>query len=182
MARVVRKKGPGAERLKVLLEGLQSDKVGKVGWFASSKYEDGTPVAYVAAIQEFGYGPIRARPFMRSSIKMYKDDWRALAESGARAILAGNVTIDQVLEGIGMQAAGDIALTISQIYSPTLSPITVELRRARRAGETINGRRVGEAAKATQSAFWSGGSGSAYKPLVDTGYMISTLTSTVEAR
>lgn len=28
--------------------------VGKAGWFQGNNYEDGTPVAYVAAIQEFG--------------------------------------------------------------------------------------------------------------------------------
>ena len=29
-------------------------KVGKAGWFHTSRYADGTPVAYIAAIQEFG--------------------------------------------------------------------------------------------------------------------------------
>lgn len=29
-------------------------KTAKAGWFSTSRYEDGTPVAYVAAIQEFG--------------------------------------------------------------------------------------------------------------------------------
>lgn len=182
MARVVRKAGPAAERLKFLLEGLETNKVGKVGWFDSAKYEDGTPVAYIAAIQEFGHGPIPPRPFMRTTITARKAEWRALAESGARAILAGNATIETVLEGIGLQASGDIALTISKIYNPPLSPITIELRRRKRAGQTVTGRTVGDAAKASQSAFFSGGSGSAYKPLVFSGLMISSITSAVEAR
>lgn len=182
MARVVRKPGPGAKKLQVLLEGLKTDKVGKVGWFETAKYQDGTPVAYVAAIQEFGYGPIPPRPFFRPTITTSQAEWRAIAQSGARAILAGNATMEAVLDQIGLVAAGDVVKTISQIYNPPLSPITIELRRRRRAGNAISGRTVGDAAKATQSAFWSGGSGSAYKPLNDSGYMIATLTHAVENR
>ncbi|MDL2105264.1 hypothetical protein QQJ69_19235, partial [Proteus mirabilis] len=38
-----------------------------VGFFEHSKYPDGTPIAYVASIQELGYpaGGIPPRPFLR---------------------------------------------------------------------------------------------------------------------
>lgn len=45
--------GPAREKLRILVEGLGKSK-GRVGWFESAKYADGTPVAYVAAIQEYG--------------------------------------------------------------------------------------------------------------------------------
>lgn len=161
MARVVRTQGPGAERLKVALEGLE-DKQGKVGWFETAKYPDGTPVAYVAAIQEFGYprGNIPSRPFMRPTIDRERDNWRVLAESGARAIIAGNQTSQGVLEAIGLKAAGDIAKTISQVHAPPLLAATVKARMRRRADKKTVGNLT--------------------KPLVDTGLMISTITSTVE--
>ena len=43
----------GLGDLMAKIEGL-GNKQAKAGFFESSKYEDGTPVAYIAAIQEFG--------------------------------------------------------------------------------------------------------------------------------
>jgi hypothetical protein len=40
-------------KIDAIGEGF-ANREAKVGWFSSDKYEDGTPVAYVAAIQEFG--------------------------------------------------------------------------------------------------------------------------------
>ena len=41
---------------EVLAQGLGEldGVIGRAGWFETSKYEDGTPTAYIAAIQEFG--------------------------------------------------------------------------------------------------------------------------------
>lgn len=161
MVRVVRKPGPGRLVLDRILENADG-KVGKVGFFESAKYEDGTPVAYVAAIQEFGFpeGGIPSRSFMRTTIKAETKNWRLLAQSGARAILAGNYTIEQVLDGIGMQAAGDIRKTISKIWSPKLADATIAARVRKRAdGKTV---------------------GNLNKPLVDSGYMLSQVSHTVE--
>lgn len=162
MAKVIRKPGPGKLLLQNIIENADG-KVGKVGFFASSKYEDGTPVAYVATIQEFGHpeGGIPARPFIRPTIAREQANWRLLAQSGARAILAGNYTIEQVLEGIGLQAAGDIRKTISEIWTPALADATIADRMRRRAdGKTT---------------------GNLNKPLVDTGYMLSQVQNTVES-
>lgn len=161
MVRVVRKPGPGRLVLDRLLENADG-KVGKVGFFESAKYEDGTPVAYVAAINEFGYpeGGIPSRSFMRTTIAAEKKNWKLLATSGARAILAGNYTIADVLEGIGLQAAGDIRKTISNIWSPKLADATIAARVRKRAdGKTV---------------------GNLNKPLVDSGYMLSQVNNTVE--
>lgn len=50
----VKQSNPNA--FKILLANLSTldGLVGKTGWFATAKYEDGTPVAYIAAINEFG--------------------------------------------------------------------------------------------------------------------------------
>ena len=141
---------------------LAKDKVGKVGWFESARYEDGTPVAMVAAIHEFGApgAGIPPRPFMRPTIAAEQDNWRALAKQGAMAILKGTHTTAQVMEGIGLQAAGDIARTISQVMEPPLKPATVAAKRRKRANKGVTG--------------------NLSKPLVDSGLMISTVTNTVE--
>lgn len=78
--KIVRKPGPGAERIRLLLAGV-TNKVGKVGFFPSSKYEDGTPVAYVAIIQEFGSPEqgIPPRSFMRTTIAEKQNEWQGVA-------------------------------------------------------------------------------------------------------
>lgn len=162
MARVIRKTGAGKQKLESILTGLQGNKVGKVGWFETAKYPDGTPVAYVASIQEFGspQNGIHPRPFMRPTIAKRALSWKILAGQGARAMAQGKYSLSQILDGIGQQAAGDIARTISEIQSPRLKDATVKARMRRYADK----RTVGNLTK----------------PLVDTGYMISSIQSTVE--
>jgi hypothetical protein len=161
MAKITRTDGPGKEQLKLALAGL-NNKVGKVGWFPSARYEDGTPVAYIAAIHEFGYaaGGIKPRPFMRRTRNERLSAWKELCASGARGIVNGSQTTETVLEGLGMQAAGDIQKTISQIFDPQLKPATIKARMRRRSDKRTTG--------------------NLFKPLVDTGLMIGTITYTVE--
>ena len=75
MAKVkVTVKRTGGKKLQRLLREAGKGGVSgvKVGFFSTAKYEDGTPVAAVAAWNEFGTKTIPERPFFR----------RALAEVG----------------------------------------------------------------------------------------------------
>jgi hypothetical protein len=158
--KVQRKAGPGAEQLRVMLAGL-SDKVARVGFFPSSKYEDGTPVAYVAAIQEFGSPTegIPPRSFMRTTAEAQRGAWQSTARQGARAVTKGNATGMQVLDVLGQQAAGDIRKSISRIASPPLKQATIDARLRKRADKTTLGKLD--------------------KPLVDTGTLLNAVTSEV---
>ena len=63
----VKHSNPNAfKNLEVNLAQLGNSEA-KVGWFENAKYSDGTPVAYIASIQEFGYpeGNIPPRLGMR---------------------------------------------------------------------------------------------------------------------
>lgn len=177
----IRQNNPKAfETLNAHIKELDS-KIVKVGWFESAKYESGTPVAYVATIQEFG-SPKRSippRPFMRPTVDEKKQAWFDLAAQGAKAILAGRSTAAKVMEAIGLRAAGDVAKTITTITSPALSPITLQLRAWRREGRVITGATVGEAARAIKQPGYTTPSVSE-KPLVDSAILLNTLTSTVE--
>jgi hypothetical protein len=155
---VIRKQGVD---LNVILNGLKDSRA-KVGFFESAKYEDGTPVAYVATIQEFGAPSqsIPARPFMRHAIKENENAWSKIAESGAMAILKGNATTHDVMEGIGGKAAADIQVAITQVTAPALSSRTIAARLSKRA----NGKTVGNLTK----------------PLVDSGLMLSSVQHLVE--
>jgi hypothetical protein len=158
---VKRVDGPGKKQLEIMIKGL-GNKVGKVGWLDRSAYENGVTAAYVAAIQEYGYAPknIPPRPFMRITIANKQQDWKRLAETGAKAIAKGNSNMTRVMEGIGLKAAGDVRRTISTIQNPPLKQSTIDARLRKRSNKTTVGNLT--------------------KPLVDTGFMLATLTNSVE--
>lgn len=106
------------------LDGL-GDLEGKVGWFESAVYPDGTPVAYVATIHEHGAGPIPARPFMRPAVAEYGASWMKLLGEGAKAALNGSVSPHAVLEAVTLRAAGDVGKAIQAVTSPALKPMTI---------------------------------------------------------
>lgn len=159
------------------LDGYQT----KVGWFETAHYEDGTPVAYVAAIQELGSESRRIppRPFMRPTIAEQQKKWAETAAIAARRILAGKATGAQMMDLIGAQAEGDVAKTIESITEPSLSPITLGARKYRHEGKKVTGATIGEIA-ARLKAGTLDISGVPTKPLDDTHLLLSTLTHITE--
>lgn len=119
-----RREGQGTAKIVATLEGLQG-KAAKVGWFETSRYPEGTPVAYVATIQEFGTSRIPARPFMRPAVADHGQEWLDLLAEGAKASMNGGPSPVQVLEMVALQAAGNVAEKIVAVTSPALSPVTV---------------------------------------------------------
>ncbi len=112
------------------LEELGKQEV-RVGWFDSSRYPDGTPVALVAATQEFGSASkgIPPRATMRPAINEYRAEWSAAAASGFKAVADGRYTAANVLTLLGEAAAGAVRQNISQLNSPPLKPSTLAARR-----------------------------------------------------
>jgi hypothetical protein len=145
-----------SDTIKKMLQDLESKEI-RVGFFETAKYPDGTPIAYVAAIQEFGYGPIPPRPFMRPAELQNKNKWQRGIAAGVKAALNGAVTIDHALEQVGMVAASDVRKAIKAVTSPPLAESTIRARQSRKKGK--------KAASA--------------KPLVDTGQMLQAVTSAV---
>lgn len=122
---VRRVSGPASiSKAVATLEGLEGLE-GKVGWFETAHYPDGTPVAYVATIHEFGAGPIPARPFMRPAVAEYGRAWVALMGQGAKAALNGTTSAAAVLEAVTLRAAGDVGKAIKAVTSPPLKPMTI---------------------------------------------------------
>jgi hypothetical protein len=163
MVQVTRVPTSASKRLDIALKNL-SGKVGKVGWFENAKYDTkGNPsVAYIATIQEYGYPGknIPPRPFMRPTITAKQQQWRLVADQGVKDIIAGNATIEQVMDKIGLKAAADIKEKITLIMSPPLKPATIAARLRRHSNKKTVGNLT--------------------KPLIDTGYMYATLINTVE--
>lgn len=163
-------------RLKEL-DGYQT----KVGWFETARYEDGTPVAYIAAIQELGseQRSIPPRPFMRPTVIEKEEAWKSTAAAGARRVVAGKATGAQMMDLIGAQAEGDVHKKIESITAPPLSPITLGARKYRQQGKKVTGATIGEIA-AKLKAGTLDISGVPDKPLDDTHTMIENLTHVTE--
>lgn len=164
MAEVIHQPSPERDRITLAAEQLQGLEV-KVGWFAGNMYpavgkRSEVPVAYVAAIQEFGYpeGGIPPRLGMRSTIDAKVNEWRELVRKGVAGIPSGKRTAAQVMEALGATVAGDFRKTIAEVESPPLSERTIYNRQHRK-----------EPAPTTS-----------VKPLSDQRILMQTLTHQVE--
>jgi len=160
-------------------------RIARVGVLETSHYPDGTPVAYVAAIQEHGAPEVKipARPFFRPTISEKQEEWARHLGDGAKAVIRQQMTADEVLTSVGAEAAGDVARKISELEAPALSPITVMLRgmKSSAAGknrvEHVTGKTVGEAAQ--RVADGKTNYGASTKPLVDDGYLLGSINNDV---
>ncbi len=117
----------GGKKLQRLLREAGKGGVSgvKVGFFSTARYDDkrGTPVAAVAAWNEFGTETIPERPFFRN----------ALAESErsvGRILQAGldtkKMVVDEQLAGrVGAHVQGKIRDSITALKEPPNAPETV---------------------------------------------------------
>ncbi|MDM2794904.1 MULTISPECIES: hypothetical protein [Citrobacter] len=101
----------------------------KVGFIDGATYPDGTPVAMVAAINEYGRPENNQppRPFFRNAIAEHESEW---TDAIARGIRAG-YPVDQVLEVVGAQIQGDVQESIAQIMTPPLAASTLAARKSK---------------------------------------------------
>jgi hypothetical protein len=141
------------EKIKATFDRVPDEfenMVAQIGFPSGANYEDGTPVATVAAIQEFGAPAVKipARPFMQPTVRQKKDEWVKIVAEYLPQVALGKTTAFYVLDLVGRVAAADIKVTISNVYSPPNSPATIK-----RKGSS--------------------------KPLIDTGLMLATVQNAV---
>lgn len=123
----------------------------RVGFLEGATYPDGTPVALVAAIQNFG-APARGippRPFFTNMIKAKSDGW---GDSFARIMAQPNMTPKRALKIMGQGIEGQLRESIVATNTPPLAPATIARK---------------------------GGTPTAAKPLIDTGHMFDSIDSEV---
>ncbi len=147
----------GRDRINAMLAQLDRLEI-RVGVFEEARYEDGTPAAYVATIQELGYpeGGIPARPFLRPTFSSQRQAFAAQVRRGLQAVIDGRMALRPALEQVGQHAAGQVAATISQITTPPLAPATIAARKAKRKSPGVS-----------------------TKPLVDSGLLLNSIDSMV---
>lgn len=137
-----------------LAKHLASGAALKVGFLAGATYPDGTSVATVAAIQNFGApaAGIPPRPFFNRAIEQHSEEWGKLL-----AFILPKVAFDaeKALGIVGERIAGDIRQAIVDQMDPPLAPATIARRVARSTGPA--------------------NPSSIAKPLVDTGVMLAAV-------
>lgn len=107
-----------------------SDKQLKVGFIDGATYPDGTPVAMVAATNEYG-NPANnqpPRPFFRNAIAEHESEWLDAISRG----LQKGLPLEDVLAVVGEKAVGDVVQSIATLVEPELSEVTLERRRNRK--------------------------------------------------
>ena len=148
---VVRKRGSVTLKQLGLRMTKFSDRAVQVGINSELRYPDGPSVAEVAETQEFGNANIPPRSFMRTTVMESRQEWLADLRFGAKLVLEGVETPDNVLDMVGARAVNDIQNKIKEIDSPPLAASTIAKRK-----------RKGVASSNT-------------KPLIETGLLISSV-------
>lgn len=94
----------------------------EVGFFEGEKYPDGTPVAAVAAHNEFGGGKTPPRPFMSTCMRNRRNVWRKVVQNN----LAKEVDARKTLAALCEQMVLDISDYIRIWTSPPNAPATIK--------------------------------------------------------
>ena len=94
---------------------LASAETVKIGFLASATYPDGTPVALVAAFNEFGTSRAPPRPFFRNMIAAKRAEW---APAIAALLEANDYDAARTLELTGQAVAGQLRQSIVETNSP----------------------------------------------------------------
>lgn len=138
--------------LKNKLKGL--NKTLEAGFLDNKTYPDGTPVALVATVQNFGSvaNNIPPRPFMTPAIENAKEKLSKLAKFEAVKILNGESNADVLYNKAGLMLVGAIQEAIIDVTNPKLKASTQKARDRRH---------------------YSGSDST--KPLIDTGHMLASV-------
>ncbi|QHC34153.1 hypothetical protein [Komagataeibacter xylinus] len=155
----------GGSKLKAALEKLsQKVKDGghvRVGFLEGKSYPDGTPVAQVAAWNEFGTKTAPPRPFMRNTISAHSEQW---GDALSAALKSTDYDAKKSLEVVGMVIEGQIRDEISNLNDPPNAPLTNLLKDRFPRGDystedflqAVHDLKNGETAPEGKPLVWSG--------------------------
>lgn len=167
----------GGKKLKAALDkiavSLGKGGTVKVGFLAGATYPNGTPVAMVAAIQNFGAPKvgIPPRPFFSNMVKDKSPGW---PDAIALNLKATDYNVEQTLGLVGAGIEGQLQQSIIDTNTPALSPVTVMLRgmKSNNSSLVVTGATVAEARR--RVALGMTNYGASTKPLVDDGHMLNS--------
>lgn len=97
------------------------------GFYKDAKYEDGTPVAQVAAANNFGTqdsgGFIPPRPFFTAAVTANKDKW---VEHYGKALGKSDFNVERSAKLVGEEMRADIVDSINNWADPPNAESTIE--------------------------------------------------------
>ena len=173
----------GGAKLEATLREL-AKKVAKkatlrVGFLEGAPYPDGTPVAMVAAIQEYGAPKvgIPPRPFFRTMVEKEKGGW---GDALGKNLLSTDFDSVKALGLMGDEIQGQLVESIIQLDEPALSQVTLMLRQMFPKNKTYEktGKDVGIAAARVAAGELA--TGESTKPLVWTGHLLASVSHEVD--
>ncbi|NML93801.1 hypothetical protein [Novosphingobium olei] len=141
----------------------------RVGFLENATYPDGTPVAMVAALNNFGApeAGIPARPFFTNMVREKSSTW---GESFAAVLRANEGDTGKAMPLMGAGIAGQLREAIVQGAGPANSPVTDLLfQRFPMGGQTFDD--VQQARRDVRA----GVTAPAKKPLSWTGHMLASV-------
>ncbi len=152
----------------------------EVGFQAGATEKDGTSIPMIAAIQEFG-APARGippRPFFRTMVQKNSPQWpRQVAD----LLKASGFDAEKTLTVMGMEMVGQLQTSIEDLTAPALSDVTIMLR-GMRSQKRYADQHFGDLIKIAIERVAAGKTnyGASTKPLIDTGKLLASITSTVK--
>lgn len=113
-----------AAALQELVRNLSKSRSVKVGFLAGSTYPDGTPVAMIAAIHNYGAprAGIPPRPFFSNTIAQKRSEWPGAVQG---LLKANNFDTKKTLQLMGEAIKSQIQQGIRDTNSPPLKPATI---------------------------------------------------------
>lgn len=116
----------GGERLEAALrkisEAVTRPATLRVGFLSDASYPNGTNVAMIAAIQNFGGGNVPPRPFFSNMVAAKSPEWpKAIAD----LLVANDYDVEKTLNITGQAIAGQLRQSIIDTNAPPLAPSTI---------------------------------------------------------
>lgn len=159
-------------KLRELTDRMSKAHEVRVGFLENATYADGTTVATVAAINNFGApeANIPARPFFSNMIEDNKDGWGDIFGDLIKSV---DFDAAKALELMGEGMAGQLREEIISTSSPALSPVTVLLRER---FPTRDGMTFADVIQAMRDvADGERGTAGNAKPLVWSGHLLNSI-------
>jgi hypothetical protein len=114
--------------LKALRERMQdANRAVMVGVPAGKTEPDGTSLAMIAAVHEFGSpeNGIPERSFIRAGILRGRTKFERLNAANLRLVVLGQKTVEQAIEQLGVVAAGEVKREFTVGTFEPLKPATI---------------------------------------------------------
>jgi hypothetical protein len=122
----IKTKGGGVAQkaLDAVYKALGTARSVDVGFMRGATYPDGTSVALVAAINEYGRSKVGQppRPFFRNMIAAKQKEW---GPATAKLLVAHQYDAKAVLTAVGEAVEGQLKASIDEFVSPPLKPSTI---------------------------------------------------------